>query len=42
VEEIKLEDDRLKGVWGDRLYRILLVAEKPLREGTLTTRFTQR
>jgi hypothetical protein len=29
VEEIKLDDTRLKGAWGDRLFRILLVAEKP-------------
>ena len=42
VEEVKIEDDRLKGIWGERVYRILLVAEKPLREGAWTTRFTQK
>ena len=42
VEEIRIEDDRLKAVWGERVYRILLVAEKPLREGAWTTRFGQK
>jgi hypothetical protein len=29
VEEIRIEDGRLRSSWGDRLYRILLVALKP-------------
>ncbi|MFB3827466.1 MAG: heparinase II/III family protein [Bryobacteraceae bacterium] len=32
-EEIKLEDGRLRGAWGERLYRILLVAEHPPAAG---------
>lgn len=42
VEEIKIQDDRLRPVWGERIYRILLVAGKPPREGAWTTRFSQR
>ncbi len=42
VEEIKIEDERLNGVWGPRLYRVLLTADKPPREGAWTTRFTQK
>jgi hypothetical protein len=36
VEEIKLEDSRLKASWGDRIYRILLVATKPPLHATWT------
>jgi len=42
VEEIKLEDSRLRGSWGDRLYRILLKAENPAPTGIWTTRIVQR
>ncbi len=33
VEEVKLEDARLRGVWGERMYRILLRAANPPRQG---------
>ncbi|MEK7754913.1 MAG: heparinase II/III family protein [Acidobacteriota bacterium] len=33
IEEIPLEDSRLRGTWGERIWRILLVAERPPREG---------
>jgi hypothetical protein len=29
VEEIKLDDDRLRSVWGDRIYRVLFRATNP-------------
>lgn len=41
VEEIPLEDSRLRGAWGERLYRILLRATNPAQRATWTTRFTQ-
>jgi Heparinase II/III-like protein len=41
VEEIKLEDGRLKGSWGERIYRILLKAQNPALTGTWTTRIAQ-
>jgi hypothetical protein len=41
VEEIKLEDSRLRGSWGERLYRILLKAENPAASGSWTTRIVQ-
>jgi hypothetical protein len=41
VEEIKLEDSRLRGSWGERLYRILLKAESPAASGSWTTRIVQ-
>ena len=41
VEEIPLEDARLRGAWGERLFRILLRAENPGRTGRWLTRFTQ-
>ena len=40
VEEIAIEDSRLRGVWGDRLYRILLRAENPPRQGKSVVRIT--
>lgn len=33
TEEIKLADRRLRGSWGERLWRVLLVAEKPPASG---------
>jgi hypothetical protein len=34
VEEIKLDgDERLRGSWGDRIFRVLLVAENPPSRG---------
>ena len=41
VEEIRLEDHRLQGSWGERLYRILLRAENPPESGSWTTRIVQ-
>jgi hypothetical protein len=42
VEEVRLEDGQLRSVWGERLYRILLRAEKPAQRATWTTRITQQ
>jgi hypothetical protein len=33
VEEVPLEDGRLQGVWGERLWRIVLRASQPLAAG---------
>jgi hypothetical protein len=41
IEEIPLEDPRLRGTWGERIWRILLVAERPPREGRFTLRVSQ-
>jgi hypothetical protein len=41
VEEIKLEDSKLRGEWGDRLFRILLRAQNPPARALWTTRFYQ-
>jgi hypothetical protein len=41
VEEIKIEDGRLKSSWGDRLYRILLTAKAPGNRGSWTLRIVQ-
>ncbi|HEY2018812.1 MAG TPA: heparinase II/III family protein, partial [Bryobacteraceae bacterium] len=41
VEEIRLEDARLRGTWGDRLFRILLRAEAPAAKGAWTMRISQ-
>jgi hypothetical protein len=41
VEEIKLEDSRLLKTWGDRLYRILLTADKPPAKGAFSVRIVQ-
>lgn len=38
VEEIKLEDQRLRDSWGDRIYRILLRADNPQQRATWTTK----
>lgn len=40
VEEIHLDDERLHGVWGDRIYRVLLHAANPPQRGKWTTRIT--
>jgi hypothetical protein len=39
VEEIKLEDHKLRGEWGARLFRILLKAENPPARALWTTTF---
>ncbi len=41
VEEIKIEDSRLRGTWGDRLYRILLRADRPPVKSKWTLGFGQ-
>jgi hypothetical protein len=41
IEEKTVEDAHLRSVWGERLYRILLTAEKPPAEGSFAVRVTQ-
>lgn len=41
VEEIQLQDDRLRGVWGESIYRILLRAANPAQAGKWTLRVSQ-
>ena len=41
VEEIRLEDARLRSTWGDRLYRILLRAANPAPRARWITRIVQ-
>ncbi len=41
VEEIKLDDPHLRGVWGERIYRILLRATNPSRQGKWSMRISQ-
>jgi hypothetical protein len=41
VEEMKIEDGRLRSSWGDRLYRILLTATSPANRGSWTLRIVQ-
>jgi hypothetical protein len=41
IEEIAIQDRRLKSVWGDNLYRILLIAEKPKQTNQWTLTFFQ-
>jgi len=40
VEEIKLDDANLRGVWGERVYRVLLRAANPPRQGIWSMRIT--
>ncbi|TVY12021.1 heparinase II/III domain-containing protein [Paenibacillus cremeus] len=40
-ERIEVEDHRLRQVWGDELFRIVLKAKAPASEGTWTTRIRQ-
>ena len=42
VEEIPISDPMLHGAWGDRLYRVLLTAAAPAREGAFALRIEQR
>ena len=42
VELINLSDDRLKSVWGNRLYRILLIKNNPGKQGVYTLRISQQ
>ncbi|MCZ2146834.1 MAG: heparinase II/III-family protein [Bryobacterales bacterium] len=41
TEEIAIRDARLRGAWGERLYRVLLTAENPAMSGGWTLRFAQ-
>jgi hypothetical protein len=41
VEEIRLEDSRLRSTWGERMYRVLLVAENPPARGEFNVRIVQ-
>ncbi len=41
IEEIRLEDGRLRHSWGERLYRILLHAENAGAEGKWSMRIRQ-
>ncbi len=41
IEEIKLEDPRLRSVWGERIYRILLRANNPPRQAKWSMKITQ-
>ena len=40
VEEVRVEDSRLVPIWGNRIYRVIIEAKRPAREGgwTLTMR----
>jgi len=40
-DEISIEDNRLKSVWGDRLIRIIFQVNSPKLQDTLTFRITQ-
>ena len=42
VEPMVLDDDRLRGVWGDQLYRILLRPSEPAEEGLWVLQVTTR
>jgi hypothetical protein len=41
VEEIRLEDGRLRSSWGERIFRVLLRAENPPRGARWTLRLSQ-
>jgi len=36
IETIEITDERLRGSWGDRVYRIVLAGKAAARTGTLT------
>lgn len=40
IEEIEIEDSKLKNEWGDRLYRIVLKPKNLVSEGTYEVRFS--
>jgi len=42
VEEVKIDDERLKSSWGERLYRILLTAANPTQRALWSITFSQR
>jgi len=41
VEEIRIEDGRLRSAWGERVYRILLKADNPPAQAKWTVRMVQ-
>lgn len=41
IEEIKIDDARLRSSWGERLFRVILRAENPPSSATWTTRISQ-
>jgi hypothetical protein len=41
TEEIEIEDERLKSVWGNKLYRILLIPEQHKQKDQWELRFIQ-
>jgi hypothetical protein len=41
VDEIKIADSRLRGAWGERMYRVLLVAENPPASGEFKVRVVE-
>ncbi len=42
TEEVKVEDPRLRGAWGDRLYRVLFHAVNPGAQGSWNVRFVKK
>ena len=42
IEEIDITDHRLHSVWGDKLRRILLIAQNPEKKDTWKLRFSQK
>ncbi len=41
TEEVKVTDGRLSRTWGERVYRILLTAEKPAAKGSFVVKIVQ-
>jgi hypothetical protein len=41
IEEIPLTDSRLRGTWGERVWRIVLIADRPPQKGEFTLRVSQ-
>ncbi len=41
IEEIPLQDGRLRATWGERLWRVLLTAERPAQKGEFKVRVSQ-
>ncbi len=41
IEEIPLKDAHLRNTWGERLWRVLLAAERPAQKGEFTVRVSQ-
>ena len=41
IETIEIKDDRLRGSWGDRIYRIVLSGNAPAKTGSIKVRIEQ-